>query len=220
MFERNSTLEVPGDDLRGSQSPDSQDDELPDPEVPRQVPPLLPRPRPVHRPLLRVLPPQGQVHAGQLRPRIVSVRTLLPPGQPSPYVGRIGPLHLGPRLLPTALPRPSPAHSRPSAPPPPGPGPPVAGFRHPAVLDLHEDEDRAKELGGLGGNDTLVMEEDEEVVAEEVEGDTEEAEGEDEGVQEELDDIVPPLSPCSAKRGSNHYQAEMFFHERRAFLRR
>ena len=32
------------------------------------------------------------------------------------------------------------------------------------------------------------------------------------------DDIVPPLSPCTAKKGSNHYQSEMFFHERRAFL--
>ena len=28
------------------------------------------------------------------------------------------------------------------------------------------------------------------------------------------DDIVPPLSPCTAKKGSNHYQSEMFFHKR------
>ena len=34
------------------------------------------------------------------------------------------------------------------------------------------------------------------------------------------DDLVGPLSPCRAKKQSNHYQAEMFFHERRAFLRR
>ena len=25
------------------------------------------------------------------------------------------------------------------------------------------------------------------------------------------DDIVPPLSPCTAKKGSNHYQSEMIF---------
>ena len=36
----------------------------------------------------------------------------------------------------------------------------------------------------------------------------------------DMDDIVPPLSPCSSRRGSQHYQSEMFFYERRAFLRR
>ena len=34
------------------------------------------------------------------------------------------------------------------------------------------------------------------------------------------DEVFPPLSPASVKRGSNHYQTEMFFHERRLFIRR
>ena len=43
--------------------------------------------------------------------------------------------------------------------------------------------------------------------------------GDDEG-DDEGDEVVAPLSPNSVKKGSNHYQTEMFFHERRAFLRR
>lgn len=39
-------------------------------------------------------------------------------------------------------------------------------------------------------------------------------------MDEVTDNIFPPLSPCQAKKSSNHYQSEVFFHERRSFLRR
>ena len=102
------------------------------------------------------------------------------------------------------------------APPPPGPpspgrslatAAPTASQQHP-ILNLHEDEDRSRALGGL-------LEESED--NDERESLEEEAE---EIVTVAQNDVVPPLSPCFAKKSSNHYQSEMFFHERREFLRR
>ena len=198
------------DNQRGTQSPGVQDEELPDIEVPRQVPP----------PPIRFVPLRGHVGPG-LGPRIVRVRALLRPGQPGPYVGRLRPFLLRPRLLRPVLPSTS------SAPAPPGPSPtsPIGqgcGSGRPPILDLHENEDRAGELGGLVESGSVAIEQTEGEEAgdtEGVEGVGEQAEGEDEEEREaeadrdveELNEIVPPLSPCSAKRSSNHYQAEMFF---------